>query len=263
MIELSLNNGGSWTQLGTTNGNDFDFEWTIPDEWSETCLIRVTVSGEFGYSGNDVSDAVFTVAPIPDVTVTLPDGGEGYVTDDEVTVTWTVTGGPDLVEHDVYYSIDNGNNWVLIGTTQVNDLDIVWTIPDVYSEICLVRVVTTDEFNTVGSDLSDAVFRISNIPDVEVTYPDGGEELLEDDEITIQWDVNVAGQDIVVNAIELSIDGGNNWAGIGITNGSVFEFDWTVPDGIYSDECLIRVTTTDEFGTATSNISDNEFQISQ
>ncbi len=263
VIELSLNNGGSWTQLGTTNGNDFDFEWTIPDEWSETCLIRVTVSGEFGYSGNDVSDAVFTVAPIPDVTVTLPDGGEGYVTDDEVTVTWTVTGGPDLVEHDVYYSIDNGNNWVLIGTTQVNDLDIVWTIPDVYSEICLVRVVTTDEFNTVGSDLSDAVFRISNIPDVEVTYPDGGEELLEDDEITIQWDVNVAGQDIVVNAIELSIDGGNNWAGIGITNGSVFEFDWTVPDGIYSDECLIRVTTTDEFGTATSNISDNEFQISQ
>lgn len=158
-IELSSDNGSNWSQIGTTNTNDFDFEWTVPALFSTTCLIRVSVVSNTEADA-DTSDATFTVRPLPDVTVTTPDGGELYETGDVVTVTWTVTTDPDITDNVIEYSTDGGTNWINIGTTDDEDFDIDWTIPDMYNLYTVVRVTCTDEFDNEDHDVSNNWFKM-------------------------------------------------------------------------------------------------------
>jgi len=158
-IEYSADNGQNWSQIGTTDDDDYDFEWTIPDTFSTSCLIRVTAETD-DQEGSDVSNATFTIVTIPDVVVSVPDGGEQYQTDEEVTIEWDVTNEPDIIENVVEYSTDGGDTWINIGATQDEDFDIVWIIPDIYSLYTVVRVRSTNEYDVEGYDISDDWFII-------------------------------------------------------------------------------------------------------
>ncbi|MCP5052929.1 MAG: hypothetical protein GY940_37520, partial [bacterium] len=57
-IEYSLNNGGSWTSITASTGNDGAYGWVPPTTASTTCLVRIS---DTGGSATDTSDAVFTI----------------------------------------------------------------------------------------------------------------------------------------------------------------------------------------------------------
>ena len=57
-IEYSTNNGSTWTEETTSTPDDGTYEWTIPNEPSATCLVKVSdVDG----SPTDESDGTFTI----------------------------------------------------------------------------------------------------------------------------------------------------------------------------------------------------------
>ena len=126
-----------------------------------------------------------------------------------------------------------------------------WIIPDTPSDSCFVRVSDTNESI---SDTSDAWFEISPTPIINITNPNGGENLEADSSFNITW-TSVATSGGV--SIEYSTDNGSNWSEIIASMPDTGVYPWTVP-GTPSDSCLVRIT--DTIGSPT-DISDSLFVI--
>ncbi len=58
-IEYSPNSGGSWKTIVSSTPDDGDYLWTIPNDPTTSCLVRIT---DCDGDPSDVSDAVFTLA---------------------------------------------------------------------------------------------------------------------------------------------------------------------------------------------------------
>ena len=144
------------------HGHRFDsqrrilYAWTVPGTPSTTCMVRVSDAAD----GDplDASDAVFTiVSPITDsITVTAPNGGESWTVGSSHDITWSSTG--TIANVRIEYSTNNGSDWSDVIASTANNGTYAWTIPNVPSTTCSVRV--SDAANAAVNDASDAVFTI-------------------------------------------------------------------------------------------------------
>jgi len=203
-IEYSTNNGSSWSDLIVSTPDDGTHSWTIPDAPSENCLMRVR---DTDGSPSDESDAVFTISPVPYVTVTSPNGGEDWEVGSSHDITWTSSGTSGNVH--IEYSTNNGSSWSDVIASTPDDGTHSWTIPDVNSENCLVRVSDTDGSPT---DESDAVFTIS-------------ENLLPIDSLALVALYDSTNGDNWTNNTNWKSGPVSTWYGVTVTNGRVTELD--------------------------------------
>jgi Leucine-rich repeat (LRR) protein len=256
-IEYSVNSGDTWTIIAESVDNNGDYEWIVPDTPSEICLVRVS---EIDGQPVDVSDAVFSIVqPVPgEITVTAPNGGESWTVGSLQEIKWTA-GGINHVT--IECSADYGTTWQVIVQTTANDGSFDWTIPDIVSDECLVRVSSNDgDPDPVPSDISDEVF--SMVPDsageFRVTSPNGGESWELGSTQSIKW---TNSGDINSVMIEYSYDNGNTWNTIVSSVSNSGSYDWQVPDTV-SEECLVRVTANDgDSDPKLSDVSDSNFSI--
>ena len=219
----------------------------------------------------------------PDVSITGPNGGETLTGGSDVAITWT--GADDLTPSSqlnigVYYSLDNGNSWSTITRTQTNSGSTVWSVPNVNSDQCLIRVLGRDHELKVGVDTSDSAISIvadPSLPLVTVaSNSDGGqsdmnrsnfirgESLIGGQYYTITWyalDDLTPTIDLIIS-IYFSSDGGSSWSTITSSTSNTGAYHWTAPD-ITSNQCLIKVTATDENGKTGLAVSDSVFTITQ
>jgi protocatechuate 3,4-dioxygenase beta subunit len=160
-LEYSTNSGAAWTAIEASTPNDGSHAWTVPSAPSTTCLVRVS---ETDGNPSDTSNAVFTINTpvVPTITVTSPNGGEVWAGGSPQAITWTSTGtvGNVIVE----YSTNGGGSWTTIIASTANDGTHPWTVPNVPSALCLVRVSETDGS---PSDVSDTAFTITTGSDVK------------------------------------------------------------------------------------------------
>jgi PKD repeat protein len=92
------------------------------------------------------------------ITVTYPQGGEGFVPGETEVIRWDAVKG--LGNFTLEYSIDNGTNWNLISNSvSQNTLHYNWPVPSTVTGEALVRV-TRGSFNGV----SDSLFAIIGTP---------------------------------------------------------------------------------------------------
>ena len=245
-IEYSIDNGNSWTEIIASTSNDGSYEWTVPDNPSDNCLIRISdTDGE----PSDVSDAVFFIVTSASITITTPNGGENWAVGSSHHITWTSSGTVDNVK--IEYSTDNGSSWINIAASTANDGSYQWTIPDNPSDNCLVRVSDTDG---IPSDVSNAVFSIVLIPSITVTSPNGGENWEVASTHKITWDsVGIVG----TVKIQCSIDNGITWRDIAKSTHNDGYYQWEVPDAL-SENCLIRISETNGH---LFDVSDSVFSI--
>jgi hypothetical protein len=248
-IEYSIDSASSWSDVIASMPDTGVYPWTIPDNPSISCVVRVTDTNE---SVSDTSDAWFKISPTPFITVTSPNGGEIWHADSSYDITWTTNLTTERVK--IEYSTNNGEDWLeVIASKPADTLAYSWTIPNTPSDSCLVRISDTTGF---PSDTSDAVFTILPIPYITVTTPNGGENWYIDSTYDITWATNLTTGGV---RIEYSTDNGANWSEI-ITGkpADTLAYAWTIPD-TPSDSCLIRITDTTG---SPSDISDAIFTIS-
>ncbi|MCU0432220.1 MAG: T9SS type A sorting domain-containing protein [Bacteroidia bacterium] len=185
------------------------------------------------------------------VTVTSPNGGEIWPACAQRTITWTASGTSGF--YNVDYSTNNGVTWASIATF-LNATSLNWTVPNVQSTTCLIRVY--DSYNNTIIDQSNAVFTINAA--VRVTSPNGGENWQVGNPNTQQITWVASGTSAFVT-IEYSIDAGNSWTvisnSVSATSGS---FTWTIPN-TPSSQCLVRVR--DNNTPCMADVSDNLFTI--
>ncbi|GAJ00049.1 unnamed protein product, partial [marine sediment metagenome] len=236
--------------------NDGSFNWNVPAKPSDNCLVRISETDEDG-GPSDISDAVFSiVSPVPgSINVRSPNGGESWVAGSTQEIKWNSTG--DINKVTIKYSTDNGTTWKAIAKNAANNHSYNWVVPDVVSDECLVRVTSNDsDLDPKPSDVSNAVFSIvlPSLPEIKVTAPNGGEQLVVGSRFTITWYATNSREDV---KIEYSINGGDTWKEITSASENDGEYDCIVPDKP-SDNCLVRISET---GGQPSDTSDGVFSI--
>ena len=239
LIEVSSNNGATWTAIGTSGTNSFVWQVANNIPTSTQCLIRVS-----DYSNpvvNDVSNTVFTITHVDYIVVTSPDGGEQWqvANPNSQLITWVYSG--TTTQFLIDYSNNNGASWNSIinyTTASSSPASYSWTIPNDPGTQSLVRV--TDRNATCKTDQSNNVFAIvPPTPNITVTSPNTNVTWGVGGNYNINWTSSYVTDPYV--AIDYSTDGGTTWTNIvNSINTSVGSYNWTVPNTL-SSQCRVRV----------------------
>ncbi len=253
-LEYSTNAGSTWstviasTPAGGTSGS---YNWTIPNTISSQCLVSVNAGGP----NIDVSNSTFTIsAPVPQLTVTAPNGGENWVVGTNQVISWMSMGPITTVQ--IEYSINNGSTYSTVIASTPNGVSggtYNWTIPNTISNQCLVRV----NGGGINVDVSNNMFNIvAASPSITLTSPNGGENWVVGTSQTITW-MNMAPFTTV--QIEYSIDAGSTWSTVIASTpagGSMGSYTGVIPN-TPSSQCLVRVNA----GGANVDQSNGTFSI--
>lgn len=160
-ISLSLDEGLTWSTIGTTSSDGFTYFWNVPDTVSSDAMIRIVdQNGVTGYSG--VFNITRTSIPNPgSIVITHPiqdEDLEGGTQD--FLITFTSTNTTPLKKFE--YSLDGGMNWSLIGFMNSDAQQFIWdVVPNVATTNALIRI--TDANGVVGVS---GLFTINIRPDI-------------------------------------------------------------------------------------------------
>ena len=194
-ILLSTDGGTSFpTTIASGVADTGSYTWNpVAALDTATARIRVVATDAVGNSGQDDSDADFTIDSTPPTaaasTLTSPNGGEVVAGNSSTAITWNpadftdanLGATPILLE----YSTDGGSTWQLIAANLSNSGSYAWTPPGgTYSNV-LLRITATDLSGNTASDVSDADFKI-------LTPPTGVGAVAGDGRIDVSWNI-VAG----------------------------------------------------------------------
>lgn len=101
----------------------------------------------------------------PEIEIIRPNGGEIFTGNTVEDITWSAIPGDDPVDHiDLFYSVDAGESWETIDTGLANTGSYTWTVPNVHSSECLVRIIARDVVGRFSDDTSVGYFTIEGIP---------------------------------------------------------------------------------------------------
>ncbi len=168
-LAYSTDGGNTFTTIVTGLANTGSYAWTVPNLGPNptSAIVRVVADDAAGNTGQDVSDAAFTIGPpdttAPTVTVTSPNGGESWAAGSAHNITWTATDDVGVTSVDLYYSTDGGQTFTTIATGVANTGSYAWTVPNLGSNptAALIKVVAHDGSGNTGEDVSDGMFTIT------------------------------------------------------------------------------------------------------
>ena len=251
----TLNSGGSSNESETvTLPGDLS-----PGTWYLNFFADYQNTVSESREDNNIHFAPITIlAPDPVPTVLFPNGGESFNPGQTITVQWSVQNQVQSVV-DLQYTTNNGSSWSVIANS-VSGTSRSWTIPGgIDSTSCRVKVITYDSSWGAHTDQSDGTFTIRPPDPVPtVIYPNGGETFAPSQTITVQWSVQNQAQSAV--DLQYTTNNGSSWSVIAnsVTGTSR---SWTIPNGINSTSCRVKVITYDSSWGPHTDQSDGTFTI--
>jgi hypothetical protein len=204
----------------------------VPDSISTTCKIQISEASDG--APIDESDMVFTIEPAPVITVTSPNGGETWPAGSQYAITWTSIGTVGNVR--IEYSTNGGSNWAEIVASTANDGTHPWTVPDVPSANCKIRI--SEAADGSPYDESNAAFTIVTMPSLTVLTPNGGEIIILGASYDITWSSTGTVGDV---KIEYTTDNGSTWVPVIASTANDGSHTWSVPT-VVSANCKIRIS---------------------
>ncbi|MBS1611658.1 MAG: hypothetical protein JST49_02455, partial [Bacteroidetes bacterium] len=211
------------------------YSWTVPNVVNPGNDWKIRVEDQTNTCKIDSSDNFFTIAPATPV-VTSPNGGEFWGANSNQTITWTAnTFFTTTVK--IEYSLDGGNNWIVLNAAATNDGSEPWTVPNTQSSTALVRISTTAA--PILSDVSNAVFTVG-YPTPILTSPNSG-TFEYSQPITIAWDV--ASINSTTTRLEYSTDSMQTWTLITTTATANGSYSWTAPN-VTTTKFFVRAMNT-------------------
>lgn len=239
-IYLSVDSGATWTNFASNVNNNVGTSYsthyyTVPNISAPHCLFAIVDTADINVT--DTVDQLFSIQiTSSSLHILNPNGGENFISGNNETILWTHQGSINQVN--LSYSIDSGSTYIPIASNEINDGNYTWTLPNISSTNCLVRIEDT----AIGgaTDTSNTVFSIGAPHQLMIMYPNGGEliEAYASDSIT--W--SSAG---MINMVDLyfSRNNGLNWQ---LMEDSVLNsgfYVWNTPP-FNSLNCLIQIVET-------------------
>ncbi len=185
------------------------------------------------------------------ISVTSPASGTALEVGSYQDITWTSSNF--YGELDIQYSTDGGKNWITLEYNSYDDGSHTWMVPDSPSGNCLVRVRDSED----GSpSATSGVFSIVAGDIVRVMKPNGGESWQAGTSQGITW---TSEGNVSAVKLEYSLDNGDSYTSITSSTSNDGSFSWTIPSGLDSTSCRVRISATGD--GAISDASDSVFTI--
>ncbi len=248
-IEYSSDNGANWVLIKSSATNTGSYAWLIPSVDTQEALVRVSDASDG--TPSDVSNDVFTLAGLPELTISAPNGGEQWGAGTTQSVAWSSRGSIPTVS--LEYSLDGGGNWLGIATGVQNTGTFSWSLPFATSSSCLVRI--SDPSAGAQPDVSDNLFSIIPKLELSIASPNGGEVWTQGSSRTVVWN---SSSGIPSVKLEYSVNSGTDWTTIVESTSNQGIYQWPVPDR-GSNQALIRISKDDD--ASVSDVSDEPFTI--
>ncbi|MFA5157430.1 MAG: hypothetical protein WC532_08645, partial [Candidatus Omnitrophota bacterium] len=256
-VKIEYSSGGSWNPVtdnftGAAGINIYN--WTpIPDENSESCLVRVSDNRTaFISEVTDVSNATFSVRPQIIISDPAANANVTAASTNTTAIRWNYT-GTTIGDVNVDYSLNNGVNWTNI-ETNVNvesGSTYVWPdVPTVKSSEAKVRVYDVNNTNVVGNS---SAFNIVGY--LKLNSPDGGQNWAVGSTQYITWDSAAV---TLVN-VSYSENNGTDWTALGSISSSPFTWNISNTSTVTN---IARIRIADEFNpNVTYSISNTTFAV--
>ncbi len=181
-IEFTTNDGSTWSTIIASTPNNGSYDWNpIPSLNSSLCRIKISDADQgvpFAISKN----FVITNQIVKTLTLLSPVGGETWDVGTSHNITWTAT-SVNAVK--IEFTSNNGIDWNLIVASVSGSGSYTWSIPDINSTLCKVRI--SDATDGSSSDVSGNVFTIKPVSTIAVTAPAAGDVYVAGDPVNIRW----------------------------------------------------------------------------
>ena len=251
-----IGSNGIYRFQSTLPGGSHNYYFQFSDGLVNT---RLPTSGT--YSGPD------TFVP-PTIHLTQPNGGETLTAGTSYTVQWTIAGDLTKIDHiSVDYSTDNGTTWhsaFAVFSSFSNSMSKSWTVPNVSSTNCKLKIALKRTDSTWSVDYSDNVFTIqTGLPTVTLTYPNGGNTLTAGTSINVTWTISGDLTKIDHISVDYTTDNGATWhSAFAVYSpfSSSMSKSWTVPY-VFSTTCKLKIALKRTDATWSVDYSDSVFTI--
>ena len=87
-------------------------------------------------------------AQIDTINITYPSGGETFTGGEQINITWESTAG--IIAVSLEFSSNNGGNWTDIIINTENDGVHQWTVPNITSSECKIKIYEHSDTSDVG-----------------------------------------------------------------------------------------------------------------
>jgi hypothetical protein len=230
-IEFSTDNGATWsTIVNSTSAGAGSYNWFIPNLTS-TLNGLIKISDVYQPHVKDSSSNKFTIGWI---RVVSPNGAENWQVDSIKQIRWQNSSSVLAVK--IEYTTDNGNTWFTItNSTPAFSGRFDWTVPDNPTLQGKIRISDALSNNNI-KDESDNFFIISKL---KILEPTAGFNWLASSQKTIKWQSSSNINNLV---IKLSTNNGVTWnIDVGTVIAAPGLYNWTIPAGINSNLCRIKI----------------------
>jgi hypothetical protein len=249
-VKLWFVNNDVYTKIVNATANDGSYDWTVPNQVSSKCRIRVSETDDG--TPNDESDGFFSIAGTDNssLTITAPTSNEALTIGKKYTIKWTSSGSVGdvklwLAVNEVYTKIVNAT---------ANDGSYDWVVPNKPSSQCKIRISETSD----GSPNDESGYFTIGSPSttwINVTSPNGGEVWAKNSTENITWTTTGSVGNV---KIQYSVNNGFNWTTIVSSTANDGSYAWALPD-IISDDCLVKIAEVNN--SQVSDISNSVFSI--
>jgi len=240
LVKVELYQAGSIVSvICDTTANDNFYTWTIPGSLANGNDYKVRITSAVNDTVWDESNAPFTIDDEPKITVLEPNGGETWLKNSPVVITWTSIGKVgDQVKIDLY---KGGSLLATIQENTANDDSLVWTVSDTLAAGNDYRIRITAVANNGVWDMSDAPFTIEDIPHITLTSPIGGECWLKGSTHNITWNsLGIVGANLKIDLYK----NGSFDRLINMNAANTGSLQWTVPVNISSGKFYkVKITS--------------------
>jgi hypothetical protein len=161
-IEYSIDNGSNWSEIIDSTTNDGSHSWTVPNTPSTECLVKISEVSDSDLV--DFSESTFAI--LPPFVLNSPNGGETWEAGSVHKITWTANSTVQNVKLEYSDNSGSADSWTLIAASAPNNGTYNWTIPNILSSKCVVRI--SDPSNSSLFDTSDEVFSITKGPEISL-----------------------------------------------------------------------------------------------
>jgi hypothetical protein len=257
--------------LVPSQGDTGAYSWNtdqVPE--GDQYRVKVQARDHVNHIAADSSDGTFAInrEDPPEVRVLFPNGGE--ILDGTVTIRWTATDPDtaygDYLLMDVEFSPDGGGQWIGLQFGAPNTDSLAWNTAGLDDgNNYVIRVRGRDIHGLTTVDESDGPFTIFNHdrpPQVQLLYPNGGEQL--EGVVQVQWDASdpdtTLGDSLLVD-LEASPDSGDTWVGLVEDTQDDGTWSWNTTEMEDSPSYLLRITVRDIRDSTATDLSDSTFSI--
>lgn len=254
-ILLSGDGGMMWEVLVDDVPDVGIFDLTVPEITSTKSLIKIESPSDPGIF--DQTDRYLHLTADPLILIDSPITGDKWMPGGMQMIRWRSFNLPGN-KVNIYYSMDNGLNWINLATKITNSGNYPLTTPTVMAPTNNAQIKLEDYSDQSASFISTGNFSIIAPPIIQIIHPNGGDIVPTNMDYSISWNsYNDVGK--YVN-LYFSLNGGNKWKKIKSDVPNNGNYTWKTPE-LKSTNGEILLKIRDSYNASTYDESDAVFTL--